>query len=438
MNKLITDIRQNNRGMLMTLAAAGLDAKGKGEPFPEEVKSALQAAAKSATDDTMVNEPPKFEVVVVEPEELVEPPTPEPVKEPAPDKPILKGEGWFGFCNGTAKSIIKMYKLLKPRKTNLPILQSVKFDNGIVTVSNLDECVEFKLGNDTGSGCVPLEAIELQAATDAPMKFENDKFFVGKSEFPTLPVEEYPVFNLRYKDNKAKFKFNFDMQEFKFHAKHNVASKEPEDPVVNGILLDVKANKMVSTDKRRLFISKCYFGIGSDEEFESVIVPVNFVKAICEAKVCDDVIIFDDRIEAICDDITVKSRAISGIFPGYQNVIDSKGHYESKVSASKKVWDKIKNLKPIYRHNSDIVTLDIVIKEATVSALENGSVSIGFGETENGSAKVHFDANYFLHANKMVDTMTHVEFNQPLQPIYINDETGTWTYILMPVRSDRV
>ena len=288
------------------------------------------------------------------------------------------------------------------------------------------------------------------------IKCHNSEFKINgfdPEEFPQLPEVKRPVnITLPGKD------FKRIIEEVSFSISNNQSQ-----PSLTGALMLFKDRvmEMVSTNTYRLAHSLYTFdknnndndkNDGSQNEKEiapnKVIIPGNTLNEL--KRVLPDseeseieILLGNNHIKFCFDNFKIVSRLIEGQFPNYNQVIPEE--YNTRIEANKKeLQHAVKRASLIAQLDSNEINLEINEENNILLITSTGKETGEAHEElpislEGPEQKIKIDAGYLLDVLKIIDKeKITLNLIGPVSPLTIKlkKETGSYTYLIMPIRQD--
>lgn len=357
--------------------------------------------------------------------------------------------------------------------------------NGILFEANKDNKVHlFATDLEIGIDCyIPAQVVET-GSTVIPSRIISElikKFPEGKIEIECKDNNITTV-----KENNSNYKIlGFSAEEFsnfpeiKMRAKIKLnqkllkeaiqqvifaASRDENRTFLNGALFKIIDNKIevVTTDSHRLSL-KNIKPIKIESlltEGVEVIIPYRALSELSrllldnkevfiEVRIGEKQILFILFPDGQKNSIRIYSRLIEGQFPDYHQIIPDSFKTEIKVN-TKDFMDKMERISLFVREDLNTVKMEainkigdqkeerceIILKAESPSTGEASEKIFCFKKGED--ITITFNTNYILDVLKIIKKENIViKLNDPLNPVIITpDEDKSYTYILMPVRTD--
>ncbi len=344
-------------------------------------------------------------------------------------------------------------------KNTLPILSSLLIDAGdkniTLTGTDLEMLVNYEFPGkivEKGRVVIPArligdivrnlseEAVEITYNTAK----QTIDIKCGKSFFTikTIPAEDFP----KAPEVNKKESLSVDKEVFIDILKRIIkaTSKDESRPVLTGILIDIKKDKltMVATDSYRLAVTERNIEEKVKEE-KRVIVPtrtleeiIKIATAVEEGKVkvslSENHIIFDLKNTKII------SRLIEGQYPNYKQLFPDDYQVELPVKREE-LAGAVKRVSLLAQNNTHI-KLDLKKDEIDISA---ETQEIGKAEEKVGVKYEGKDINIAFNSQYLLDGLTALDEEEvilklldPLKPGLIKPlGSENFLYLIMPVRT---
>ena len=357
--------------------------------------------------------------------------------------------------------------------------------NGILFEANEDNKVHlFATDLEIGIDCyIPAQVIKT-GSTVIPSRIISElikKFPEGKIEIECLDGNITTI-----KENSSNYKIlGFSAEEFsnfpeiKIRAKTKMnqklfkeaiqqvifaTSRDENRTFLNGALFKIKDNKIevITTDSHRLSLKNI-----DSVEIESlltegveVIIPYRALSELSrllldnkevfsEVRIGEKQILFILFPDGQKNSIRIYSRLIEGQFPDYHQIVPNSFKTEIKVN-TEEFKDKMERISLFVREDLNTVKIEAANKkdspkeERCEIILKAESPSTGEASEKISCLKKGEDINITFNTNYILDVLkiikkenTIIKLNDPLNPVIITpEEDKTYTYILMPVRTD--
>ena len=357
--------------------------------------------------------------------------------------------------------------------------------NGILFEANEDNKVHlYATDLEIGIDCyIPAQVIKT-GSTVIPSRIISElikKFPEGKIEIECLDGNITTI-----KENSSNYKIlGFSAEEFsnfpeiKIRAKTKMnqklfkeaiqqvifaTSRDENRTFLNGALFKIKDNKIevITTDSHRLSLKNI-----ESVEIESlltegveVIIPYRALSELsrllldnkevfAEVRIGEKQILFILFPDGQKNSIRIYSRLIEGQFPDYHQIVPNSFKTEIKVNAEE-FKDKMERISLFVREDLNTVKIEAANKkdspkeERCEIILKAESPSTGEASEKISCLKKGEDINITFNTNYILDVLkiikkenTIIKLNDPLNPVIITpEEDKTYTYILMPVRTD--
>ena len=357
--------------------------------------------------------------------------------------------------------------------------------NGILFEANEDNKVHlYATDLEIGIDCyIPAQVIKT-GSTVIPSRIISElikKFPEGKIEIECLDGNITTI-----KENSSNYKIlGFSAEEFsnfpeiKIRAKTKMnqklfkeaiqqvifaTSRDENRTFLNGALFKIKDNKIevITTDSHRLSLKNI-----DSVEIESlltegveVIIPYRALSELSrllldnkevfsEVRIGEKQILFILFPDGQKNSIRIYSRLIEGQFPDYHQIVPNSFKTEIKVN-TEEFKDKMERISLFVREDLNTVKIEAANKkdspkeERCEIILKAESPSTGEASEKISCLKKGEDINITFNTNYILDVLkiikkenTIIKLNDPLNPVIITpEEDKTYTYILMPVRTD--
>ena len=357
--------------------------------------------------------------------------------------------------------------------------------NGILFEANEDNKVHlYATDLEIGIDCyIPAQVIKT-GSTVIPSRIISElikKFPEGKIEIECLDGNITTI-----KENSSNYKIlGFSAEEFsnfpeiKIRAKTKMnqklfkeaiqqvifaTSRDENRTFLNGALFKIKDNKIevITTDSHRLSLKNI-----DSVEIESlltegveVIIPYRALSELsrllldnkevfAEVRIGEKQILFILFPDGQKNSIRIYSRLIEGQFPDYHQIVPNSFKTEIKVN-TEEFKDKMERISLFVREDLNTVKIEAANKkdspkeERCEIILKAESPSTGEASEKISCLKKGEDINITFNTNYILDVLkiikkenTIIKLNDPLNPVIITpEEDKTYTYILMPVRTD--
>ena len=363
------------------------------------------------------------------------------------------------FCLNKIELLDALSTLIKitPNRTTLPILSTVfiKTNNGeglILRTTDLEVDMEIVLDSqnlEQGEVCCPIhklydvvnaiseEFISINVNETNRMRIKTK---TGKYLIVCQKTEEFPeTRNLGEKTASIDGNFLYNTIKNTVYA----CSKDELKPTLNGVLFDIKQNKItaVATDGHRLvkFINN-----QKNKEECSVLIPQKFLNMISTGTINTKkttLEIYEDYALIESNNKKLSTRLIKEKFPDYENVIP-KEQEQTTIINVEKFLNIIKRVSLMSNKTTRQVVLKLTENKITATAEDHETGSSAIDEVE--SKHTGNECTIGFNGNLLLETLRHQKTeniklltSSPLSAMLIKQEeekeTETTT-LLMPIR----
>jgi len=370
-------------------------------------------------------------------------------------------------------------------KIGLPIY------NGILFEVNNNKIHLFATDLEIGIDCyIPAQVIESGSVVipnkiigELIRKFPEGNIEIESSDNNNIIIREnnstYKILGFsgeefsNFPEIKIKSKIKIKQKMFKEAIYQTIfaTSKDESGSFLNGVLLRITNNKIevVATDSHRLSyknISGVKVGAGKTDIEETstneieVIIPYRALSELYKLLSDDEDVFIEIRVgerQIIFilypdgrNNIRLYSRLIEGQFPNYHQIIPNSFKTEVKVD-NNDFREKIERVSLFVREDLNTVKMEVVNKKENIKIedrceiiLKAESPSVGealeripcFKKGEN--ITITFNSKYILDVIRVINADNIlIKLNDPLNPAIIaTDKDKSYTYIIMPVRTD--
>lgn len=295
------------------------------------------------------------------------------------------------------------------------------------------------------------ETVKRLSGTDIVIKSDNNSVTLecsqSKFKLSLLPVKEFPDRDAADPKHVLELKQS-TLKKIIQKTVSFAAASEGKKPILTGILLNIKDNKLtvVASDGLRMARIVADENVGCEDA--SIVIPVTAMKEILKitgdsddsVKICSD----DKKITFAYGEIyTLTTRTLDGAYLDYERIMTDSGSVKVTVKKSD-MTDLLERVKIIVdsensgkNYNKLPVKLEIgsddVIK-GVCSARKGAICDEISAETTGGHMTIGFNCDYLLDALKGCeqDKIT-MSLTDPVHGVFIYDIEGV-TYLVLPVR----
>lgn len=278
----------------------------------------------------------------------------------------------------TARSLASALKIISPaieRRNTIPVLGHVLFRDDMVKGTDLDMEIEARVpaNEAAGEACLPFhhlwklvalidqhDTVTIRVGETGPATVT---FGMATYRLPTLPVGDFPLFEMRDATEIANAPENF--KEALAYA-HHCVSTEKTRYYLNGVCIDAKDGKsgLVATDGHRL---ACHKLDGDLSAFDGRIIPRATVAALLRMPSPKAMAVSGLKIMFRFDGITIKTKTIDGTFPGWRRVVPKKETATQTITV-----DRVKLERAVRRLNAAMED-----RSGVAIAYSHGRVAVG-------------------------------------------------------------
>ncbi len=184
---------------------------------------------------------------------------------------------------------------------------------------------------------------------------------------------------------------------------------------LNGLLVDFRAGKVVSTDTWRLAIDNI-----ESLDIDSIIIPK---KSLKKNSVISDIKIGDHTLHYTLDGIKKMSKLINGRYPDYERIVPQNNILEIKINGLE-LKDKLKGMK-----DSEMTFMDNIL---TIKSLENNTkISLPCDFPSNIGFTMDINTSYLYES--ITDNRIEIYINSFSLPITLKNIDSDNIIVIMPI-----
>jgi DNA polymerase-3 subunit beta len=361
-------------------------------------------------------------------------------------------------------SVLNHVESVVEKRNTIPILANVKIEceaDGIVRFQTtdmdlaIDDSTEAKV-EVPGSTTIPVAMIhsvvkKIPSGAEIKLELHNDKsvtLSAGSSAFtfPSLPVDEFPNFDV-VKDD-IKFSINSSVLKALFARVRHAVSNEETRYYLNGVYLHAdtadQVLRTVATDGHRM--ARAQTDLPQEaENMPGIIVPRKTVDEL--VKLLDDFVgdvsisISQHKVKFSVGKVVLTSKLIDGKFPDYDKVIPE-GNDKALELNTKELTKSIDLVTSVSPDKTKAVKFDITSDKVTLSSssemlgMATGKQDIAANYNSEENMSIGFNSRYVL------DSLASIEGDKVR--LSLSDQNGavvaedtsddSCIYVLMPMQ----
>ncbi len=242
------------------------------------------------------------------------------------------------------KSALTVVGRVVDKRNTIPILNMVKFADGAVTGTDLDNEVSVKLPSSgfEGAACLPLHLLARLVSHLAPDEIvrisTTDKgatisFSTGRYDVPTIDVDDFPEFTMA---EAAPIVLDGERLKKAVTFVSSFISKDETRYYLNGV--HISEDAAVATDGHRLGWHPLDFDGGA---FGKAILSKRLVDTLIASPAPKSALLGNGKVSFEMEGMSVRSKLIDGTYPDYRRVIPTMSENAARLAVDRRALLKL-------------------------------------------------------------------------------------------------